>query len=115
MLLERIGHCRPLAANGHDVPRPGAHWAIRNNAKLTVCLKRRSCRTVRFFAPVGGFFIILFFNVFRGLFLIQKFARLVTPPLRSISLVDGQGKRYHTLERMVQQNSFCSRYILVFV
>ena len=70
-----------------------------------------------FAAPNGGSCLYnpVFVDVFRGLFLIQKFARFVTPPLLSISLVDGQGKRYHTLERMVRQNSFCSRYILLFV
>ena len=56
-----------------------------------------------------------FFHVFRGLFPIQKLARLVTLPSRSISLVDGQDKRYHTWERMVRQNVFCSRYVLLLV
>ena len=56
---------------------------------------------------------LVFVDIFRGLFPIQKFARLVIPPSRSISLVDGQGKRYHTLERMVRQNVFRSRCFVV--
>lgn len=61
-----------------------------------------------FWQQMGDFvYNMVFVDVFRGLFLTQKFARLVTLPLRSISLVAGQGKQYHTLERMVWQMFYC--------